>query len=141
MSMFDIFLDGQSKKFKGTIITKDKTISHGRITDVDLSDGDSFDCFFYRQGMSRMNLGQTFKTDVSAYAITSPGRISISDFTKDCRLRIEQENKFDVNIYDGEGKVTYTGDGYDDIGDFDVIYAEDVGGMGVIIQVGLKQVI
>ena len=127
MSTFDIFLNGQERKFKGTIILKDKTLDHGRVTEIENSDDKSFECYFYRQGMSRINIGQTFKTDVTACAITSPDKISVSDFTKDCRLRIEQENKI-------------SGD-FDDLGDFDVIYAENIGGLDAIIQIALKQVI
>jgi len=126
-SIFNHFLSGKSAKYRATIIYKEKTLSHGRIVDVEPSEDEdkTFDCYFWRAGMNRINIGQTFKTDITAYVITSPEWISISDFTKDCRLKIEQQT-------DGT---------YNDIGNFDYIYAEDKGGLGAVIEIGLKQVI
>jgi hypothetical protein len=126
-SVFNHFLAGKTAKYRATIIYKEKTLSHGRIVEVEPSEDEDkvFDCYFWRQGMGRINIGQTFKTDVTAYIITSPDWISVSDFTKDCRLKIEQQT-------DGT---------YNEIAEFDFIYAEDVGGLGYVIQVALKQVI
>ena len=125
MGAFNNFLNSLKNKYRATIIIKDKTLDHGRITEIEQIEDKCFDCYFWRQGMARINIGQTFKTDASAYLLASPDSISTADFTKDCRVKIEQ----------------YTNGTYSDIGDFDFIYADDVGGMGMFMQVALKQVI
>jgi hypothetical protein len=82
-----------NKTYTATVLSNTGSMSNGIQGPKTWTRGTSFECLFWRSGMSGTIFSQMFKSDVSAYLVARPSDVDKTDLPAGCRVKLETQEE------------------------------------------------